>query len=163
MKRKIVAIIVTAVCLSTLLIPNVSINADNNRPLEGLSYEIPTSPYSNQISPYSVSMPNKSNVYTNNSSQTVSGTASISTLYTNKCFKGVTSIGFLISNYRKDKDLSLNLRQYNTIGNSSVSTKSIPRNGVGASSFTGLSTDKYYFIGFSAPSDFSGTVTGNTK
>ncbi len=114
------------------------------------------------IQPYSTSCPDTSDVYTNGTDYTVSGSASNSDLFTNKCFKGVSSIKYSITNNRS-ASLKVKLCYYTSSGNVIYGTQSvtIPANGTTSASFTSLDSGKYYFIQFVAPSDFSGSVKGN--
>ncbi|MGC6178300.1 hypothetical protein [Lacrimispora sp. 38-1] len=114
------------------------------------------------IKPDSTSTPSKKSVYDIGDNYTVSGSASRSDLYTDKCFKGVTSISYSITN-NSSKDLKVNLCSYTKWGNVNYGVKkvTIPANGKTSSSFSELSSSKYYFIEFAAPSDFKGTVCGN--
>ena len=129
---------------------------------EGVSTEFPTNPLSNigGISTNSTSMPDKSSIYNNNVDNPVYGTASSSSLYTNKCFYKVNSIRVRITN-NNSKSLTIKLRKYIPIGQTSVETATIPANCTVSYPFSGLSSSTYYFIEFCAPSDFSGYVQGN--
>lgn len=114
------------------------------------------------IKPDSTSTPSKKSLYANGSDYTVDGSASRSSLYTNKCFKGVTEITYSITN-NSSKSLKVSLCSYTKLGNVNYGVKkvTIPANGTTSASFSNLSTSKYYFLQFAAPSDFSGTVCGN--
>lgn len=114
------------------------------------------------IKPDSTSTPSKDSLYDIGDDYTVSGSTSHSDLYTNKCFKGVTSISYSITNNRSG-DLKVGLCRYTKWGNVRYGIKkiTIPSKGTTSSSFSQLSSSEYYFIEFSGPSDFSGTVCGN--
>lgn len=116
----------------------------------------------NIIKPDSISTPSKKSLYDNGDNYTVSGSASSSSLYTNKCFKGVTKITYSITN-NNSKNLKVSLCSYTNLGNVNygVKTVTIPAQGTTSASFTELSSSKYYFLQFAAPSDFKGTVCGN--
>ena len=112
--------------------------------------------------PDDTSTPSKSALYTIGDKHSVTGSATHSALYTNKCFKGVTSISYKITNNRSG-DLKVRLCSYTNSGNVNygIKTITIPSKGTTSGSFSELSSTKYYFIEFSAPSNFNGTIYGN--
>jgi len=114
------------------------------------------------IKPDDTSTPSKSSLYTNGEKHSVSGSTAHSDLYTNKCFKGVTSISYNITNNRSG-DLKVRLCCYTKWDNVNygIKTVTIPSKGTTSGSFSELSSTKYYFIEFSGPADFKGTVCGN--
>ncbi len=128
----------------------------------GVSTTVPIINNGSVITPDSTSCPDKGDLYTNGEDYSVSGSADHSDLYTNKCFKGVSSISFEITNNRS-KSLTVNLCSYTALGNVNygVQTIKIPANSTTSSKFSDLSRSKYYFLEFCDPSDFDGTVCGN--
>ncbi len=112
----------------------------------------------------STSCPDKSSVYSNDTDHSVYGTASRSSLFTNKCFHGVTSISYDITN-DNSKSLKVKLGRYwsgSTNCFYGIQSFTVSANGSNSGSFDDLDEDYYYFIEFCAPSDFSGTVCGNS-
>ena len=130
---------------------------------EGLSTTLPANPLINNgggMSTDSASMPGKTNPYTNGTVHYVSGIASTSELFTDKCFNGVSSIYYEITN-RGTEPLTITLYKWTFWGPTSGETSKIPVNGTQYYSFSGLNSGSYYFIQFDYPSNFSGTVLGN--
>lgn len=123
----------------------------------GVSEHMPVNP---EVSGRSTSMPDKSNVYTNGTSHSVSGWATNTDLYTNKCFKGVKSIYSYTENNSTSK-LTVRARYYATIGVLYAGSYTVNAGGIASSTFSDLDSSKYYFIQYSYPCDFSGTVKGN--
>lgn len=128
----------------------------------GVSTTKPTNPFvsSGVISLKSTEMPDKSNLYTNGVDESVYGEASNQNLYSNYCFKGVTSISYAIHNARSHK-LKVVLRRYTSIGQRSVKTISISKECTQYGKFDDLNSSYYYFLDFYSPCDFDGSVKGN--
>lgn len=91
----------------------------------------------------------------NNGPLTFSGYAKASTLYTNKHFTGKSSIGYSITN---DCDTKLTVKFYTSSGWFNSKKITIEANATLTGTIDGLDADKMYYLTFSAPSDFSGSV-----
>lgn len=91
----------------------------------------------------------------NSSALTFAGHASGSTLYTNKHFTGKNSIGYSITN---DCDEKLTVKFYTSSGWFKSKAITIEANATLTGTIDGLDSDKLYYLTFSAPSDFSGSV-----
>lgn len=157
MKRKICLIVL---CL-TLVLSSSSIfaSAANNI---GVSTTPPINPLtsnSESISINSTSMPSKDDLYKNGVDQTVYGEANNQNLYSNYCFKGVTSISYAIHN-KSSKQLKVVLRKYTSIGQSAVKTIKISGKSTQYGAFEKLDSNTYYFLDFYPPCKFDGTVRG---
>ncbi len=57
--------------------------------------------------------------------------------------------------------VTVQLRRNATAGSVSVDSRTIPKDSTLIASFRDLSSSKYYYLKFPAPSSFSDTVTGN--
>lgn len=112
-----------------------------------------------EISINSTEMPSKTNLYTNGVDETVYGEAYNQNLYSNNCFKGVTSISYAIHN-ASSKQLKVVLRKYTSIGQTSVKTIKISGKSTQYGAFEKLDSTTYYFLDFYPPSNFDGTVRG---
>ncbi|MDF2903291.1 MAG: hypothetical protein K0S25_929 [Bacillus sp. (in: firmicutes)] len=156
-KRKsvITLVLMVMLCFSSITVLAATKNI-------GVSTTLPNINGVGVIKPDSTSVPDQDQIYKNGSSYDVNGSADNSNLYTNKCFKGVSSIDFSITNNRSGS-LKVKLGRYTSLGNCvyGIQTITVPGKSTTSSSFTDLSSGTYYFIQFPAPSDFSGTVTGN--
>jgi hypothetical protein len=93
----------------------------------------------------STSTPSKTSLYDNGDNHAVSGSASRSSPFTDKCFKGVTSITYSITNNSSGK-LKVNLCSYTNLGNVNygVKTVTIPSKGTTSADFSELSSSKYF-------------------
>lgn len=113
-----------------------------------------------QISGQSVSMPDKSDVYSAGTSYSVSGQATNANLYTNKCFKGVSSIYSYTKNNSSSK-LTVRARYYATVRVLYAGKYTVDAGKTASHTFSDLKSSKYYFLQYSYPCDFSGNVKGN--
>lgn len=108
------------------------------------------------ISTQGLGRPSTSNcVNLNNSALTFAGHAQGSTLYTNSHFTGKSTIGYSITN---DCDSRLVVKFYTSSGWFKSKSITIEANATLTGTIDGLDADKMYYLTFSAPSDFSGSV-----
>ena len=156
MKKKI---LMFALVFLTTFSGAVTINAEESG-LIGLSKEMPTMSNGDKISTRSVSMPSKSNLYTNGKQYTINGSAENDELYTNYCFHNVTSIYRSIKN-NSSTTLKVQVYYYTSLGNVRWGESiSIPSGYTYSGTFSDLDSSKYYFLCFYAPCTFSGYVIG---
>lgn len=92
----------------------------------------------------------------NDGSLTFAGEADYSTLYTNKGFTGKSTVTYSITNYL-DRDLTVKVRK--TDNWFTVETLKVNKNSTSTGTITGLDSSGKYYLSFSAPSDFSGSVS----
>lgn len=90
----------------------------------------------------------------NESSYSFYGTATSSTLYTNCLFTGKSTVHYTITN-KCDTDLTVKLFFRGRIRKAKIT---VPANTTITGTFTGLNSSKYYYLSFSAPSHFSGSI-----
>lgn len=108
------------------------------------------------ISTQGLSRPSTSNcVNLNNSALTFAGHAQGSTLYTNSHFTGKSTIGYSITN---DCNSRLVVKFYTSNGWFKSKSITVEANATLTGTIDGLDADKLYYLSFSAPSDFSGSV-----
>lgn len=160
MKKCLLSVLLTCTMLLGMNLAAYAAYEDGNGTNKnvGVSEQMPA--YSENMG-RSISMPSKSSLYTTGETYSVSGTASRSDLYTNNCFYGVSSIYSYTKNY-SSKKLTVRARYYNIPGALYAGSYTVSANGGTASTtFSGLKSNKYYFLQFEAPSDFSGSVRGN--
>lgn len=152
--------VITLVLIATLCFSSISAYAATKN--NGVSTTVPANSEIGVIKPDSTSVPDQDQIYKNGKSNDVEGSATHDSLYTSKCFKGVTSIDFSITNNRSSSQ-KVKLGKYTSLGNCvyGIETITLSGNKTTISSFKNLSSSTYYFLEFPAPSDFSGTVTGN--
>lgn len=163
MKNKTNKICAILLAFTFLCIIPMNVNASSNtqkltKDNIGVSYQLPKN---GEISTYGTGMPSEDDIYSNGSDNSVSGSANNQELYTNYCFYGVKSISYAIKN-NYSSDIKIKLRRYNDIGQQLVETKTISKKTTQYSTFSNLNSGYYYFIEFCAPTDFSGTVKGNS-
>lgn len=91
----------------------------------------------------------------NNESLDFKGKASLSYLYTNKCFTGKKNVGYVVTN---NIDKKLTIKVYKIGGISAVKTLTIDGNSFSVGTIYGLDPSEKYYLRFSAPSDFSGSI-----
>lgn len=91
----------------------------------------------------------------NDGELTFSGSAGRSTLYTNKHFKGKSSIEYSITN---DCDKKLTVKFYTSSGWFKSKAITVEANATLTGTIDGLDKDKLYYLTFSAPSDFNGSI-----
>lgn len=91
----------------------------------------------------------------NDGSLTFAGHAQGSTLYTNKHFTGKSTIDYSTTN---DCDTKLTVKFYTSSGWFKSKKITIEANATLTGTIDGLNKDKLYYLTFSAPSDFSGSV-----
>ena len=161
--KKIFVLLLTLCCLlpcSGAFASNLSNTSDENI---GLSPEIPEIPSDSDagITPYEPVPPGWDILYPNNTACSVSGTASGSDLYTNKCFKNITSAKCSIQN-KHSEHLTVSLEQVIISGawTIKVDDYQVLAYGQAGKTFKNLSTGKYYCFRFKAPCKFSGNVYG---
>lgn len=109
-----------------------------------------------EISIKGLSKPSKdSYVNLNTESLTFAGHATGSTLYTNKHFKGKSTINYSITN---DCDSKLTVKFYTSKGWFKSKKITVEANATLTGIIDGLDASKLYYLTFSAPSDFSGVI-----
>lgn len=91
----------------------------------------------------------------NREALTFAGNAQVSTLYTNSHFTGKSRIGYSITN---DCDSKLTVKFYTSGGWWNSKKITIEANATLTGTIDGLDANKLYFMTFSAPSDFRGSV-----
>ncbi len=91
----------------------------------------------------------------NSEKLTFAGHAQGSTLYTNKHFKGKSKISYSITN---DCDTKLTVKFYTSNGWFNSKKITVEGNATLTGTIDGLDDSKLYYLTFSAPSDFSGSV-----
>lgn len=152
--KKIVATILTvamAMCMSFS-----AFAAEPNNELYNVSTEAPEAS-TEDIVVFGLSKPSTDKVVDlNNESLSFSGQANGSTLYTNKNFTGKSTIGYSITN-KCDTDLTV---KFYASGIGLISSKKIvvAANATLTGTIDGLDADELYYLTFSAPSDFKGSV-----
>ena len=158
MKRKmkkvmalIFSMILTISMCSSVLARENPVNEMNN-----VSTEAPDDINNGECSSYGLSRPSKDKcVNLNDKSLSFSGYAEGSTLYTNSHFTGKSTIGYSITN---DCDTKLTVKFYTSTGLFSSKKITVEANATLTGTISGLDADKMYYLTFSAPSDFSGSV-----
>jgi len=119
-------------------------------------YNVSTEPPTN-VSACGLSKPSKSSyVDLNEKALTFAGEAQGSTLYTNKCFTGKSTVSYSITNYC---DTDLTVKIYATSSLFATKTMTVEANSTLSGTIDGLDKDAYYYLKFSAPSDFSGSIS----
>lgn len=147
-----VAVIVLAISMSA----TVFAAGGYANELSNVGTEIPEEVVSGGVSTYGLSKPSTSKyVDLNDESLTFSGHANNSTLYTNKHFTGKSSIGYSITN---DCNTKLTVKFYTSSGWFKSKKITVEANATLTGTIDGLKADKLYYLTFSAPSDFSGSV-----
>lgn len=156
MKRKKKLIVTVLFCIS--LLATMTVHASSTE-YKNLSVNPPIL-CEKGISTYGLGSPSTDNVYANGTQSYVSGEANNSKLYTNKCFYGVSKITASIVN---ESDKKLTVRLYNYVGAARIATTktaTISAGSKGSFHFDGLKSTTYYYLSFSAPSNFHGFVGG---
>lgn len=129
---------------------------------EGVSYEPPQIRMESEggISTRGTDKPLKDKIYTNNQYVSFWGSAEHSTLFTDYNFYNVYQITCIITN-NADSDLEVTLCDHFSMGDySERQTFTISGNSTKTLYFRDLNKNRYYFLRFSAPSDFSGKALG---
>lgn len=109
-----------------------------------------------QVEPLGLGKPDKSDVVDlTKGTLSFSGSAERSTLYTNSHFKGKSKISYSITN---DCDKKLTVKIYTASGWFKSKSISVEANATLTGTIDGLDKDTLYYLTFSAPSDFSGSV-----
>ncbi len=142
---KLLALVLTLLLSTSLFASNVNCSTtspDHNTNASG------------GISILGVSPPSAA-VNLNNGAMRFSGTAEVSTLYTDNYFTGKSTVSYNISNYSK---YQLTVKLYKQGSSFAVSTTTISSGATVTSAFSGLSASSNYYLSFSAPSNFSGSV-----
>lgn len=128
----------------------------------GVSYEPPwvTMEDEGEILTRGTEPPEKDKIYTNNQYEPFRGWAEHSSLFTDYNFHNVYQITCIITN-NADSDLEVTLCNHIIFGDySEGQTFTISGNSTQTLYFRNLDKNKYYFLRFSAPSDFSGKALG---
>lgn len=92
----------------------------------------------------------------NNGSLSFSGKAEASTLYSNKHFKGKSTINYTIKNYGSKR---LVVKIYKSGSLFATETLYVNANSSATGKVTGLDSSSLYYLKFEAPSNFSGTIS----
>ena len=130
--------------------------AESHNELCNVSTEAPKGMSFENVSVYGLNRPDSSSyVDLMEKKLTFSGNASGSILYTNKNFKGKSTVNYSITNDHEEK---LTVKVYTSGGWKKVKTLEIEGEATLTGTIKGLDKDKLYFLSFSAPSDFSGSV-----
>lgn len=109
-----------------------------------------------QVGPLGLGKPDKSDVVDlTKGTLSFKGSADVSTLYTNSHFKGKSKISYSIKN---DCDKKLTVKIYTASGWFKSKSISVEANATLTGTIDGLDKDTLYYLTFSAPSDFSGSV-----
>lgn len=120
------------------------------------SNEVSISSTYEEILPFGLGAPSKDKVVDLNSKALdFSGDANNSTLYTNSNFKGKSTVSYEITNKLNRK---LTVKVYKYGDTFAKKTFTISSNSTESGTITGLESDSLYYLGFSAPSDFSGKL-----
>lgn len=150
-KRKYVGAIILAIMLATSMSATVFAAEIPINKLYNVSAEAPE-----ETSTYGLSKPDTDKcVNLKDEALTFSGNAQGSTLYTNKNFTGKSSIGYSITN---DCDTKLTVKFYTSGGWFKSKKITVEANATLTGTIDELDADKLYYLTFSAPSDFSGSV-----
>lgn len=152
-KKLVSAILMGAmvICMSV-----TAFGAESHNELQNISTEAPAEIAAGDIALFGLSKPSTDNwVNLNDEKLTFSGNAKNSTLYTNKHFTGKSSIEYSITN---DSDSTLTVKFYTSSGWFKSKKIVIADNATLTGTIDGLDADKLYYLTFSAPSDFSGSV-----
>lgn len=121
-----------------------------------VSTEAPDDVNHGEISTYGLGRPSTEDcVNLNYDSLSFAGNAQGSTLYTNSHFTGKSTIGYSITN---DCDTKLTVKFYTSSGWFRSKKITVEANATLTGTISGLDADKMYYLTFSAPSDFSGSV-----
>lgn len=150
-KRKHIGIIITTIMLAILMSATVFASEMPINKLHNVSTEPPEA-----ISTYGLSKPSTDKyVDLNDETLTFQGNAQASTLYTNKHFTGKAKIGYSITN---DCDSKLTVKFYTSDGWFKSKKITIEGNATLTGTMDGFDADELYYLTFSAPSDFNGSV-----
>ena len=149
--RKVITMILAGIMTVSMGITGFAYETHNE--MQGVSTK---PPIENVITPDGLGKPSKNKyVDLNDDTLTFSGSADRSTLYTNKHFKGKSSIGYSITN---DSNKKLTVKFYTSSGWFKSKSITVEANATLTGTIDGLDKDKLYYLTFSAPSDFSGSV-----
>lgn len=151
--KKIVATILTvamAMCMSFS-----AFAAEPSNEFYNVSTEAPEAS-AEDIVVFGLSKPSTDQVVNlNKESLSFSGQANGSTLYTNKNFTGKSTIGYSITN---NCDKTLTVKFYTSAGWFKSKQIVVAANATLTGTIDDLDADKLYYLTFSAPSDFKGSV-----
>lgn len=86
-----------------------------------------------------------------------SGTANVSTLYSNYYLTGASSVEISVTNYSSKNNLKVKLYK-KSAWFFSESSVTVPKSGKTTWTVTGLNSNTSYYLQFNAPSDFSGYI-----
>lgn len=155
---------VAILVLSILSVSSVAF-ADENTVIEKIegnesivneNFGVTEIPNDGEVGIFGVNKPSTSHNISSNGAMYFSGNAVISKLYTNKFFTGKASPRIYVKNNHATKELKVKL--YEDSSWSAIKTWTV-RPGHSLSAFpNGLSASKFYYLTFSAPSNFSGSV-----
>lgn len=163
MKKNIKNIIISVFAAALIVTIPFNTYASENIISVGLSTTPPRIENLSEISPYSLDKPATSNVYPNNTQETIAGKTNGVSLYSNNCFYGVKSITGNIKNETSSK-LTVTLYYYTNIVPIKVGSREISAGSVGGFSFDNLSPNNYYYLKFDGVTlDFHGFVGGKTN
>lgn len=155
-KRKYAGSIIMAIMLAISMSCTAFATEVRTNALHNVATEHPDEVVDGEICTYGLGKPSTAEcVNLKNESLTFGGNAQRSTLYTNKHFKGKSSIGYSI---RNDCDTKLTVKFYTSSGWFKSKQITIEANATLTGTIDGLDADKMYYLSFSAPSDFSGSV-----
>ncbi|MCI8593542.1 MAG: hypothetical protein HFI88_14660 [Lachnospiraceae bacterium] len=157
------AFIVTCNSNSILAAGTNNLSADEyNEYGLNVSTEIP-SMGTDGISPYGLKRPGKGSPVNigKNGTLTFHGNAKESTLYTDKCFTGISRVLITVKN-KNSSELVVRLYEKETESSGSIRTIKVKANSSSSTKITGLSSKKHYYLSFKAPSWFEGNVKRTT-
>lgn len=155
-KRKQVGVMITAILLVISMSTMAFAEGVHTSEWHNVSTEFPKDVSDEGISTYGLGRPSTdSYVDLNQKELTFAGYAQGSTLYTNKHFKGKSSIGYSITNY---SDTKLTVKFYTSSGWFKSKKITVEGKATLTGTIDGLDNDKLYYLTFSAPSDFAGSV-----
>lgn len=153
--KKVLAMLMVMLCMVSM-----SVNVFASETYVNNNYNISTESSEKElgaeISMYGFSKPSKKKyVNLNDEALTFSGHADGSTLYSNKYFTGKSSIGYSITN---DSDSKLTVKFYTSSGWVKSKKITVEGNATLTGTISGLDDSKLYYLTFSAPSDFNGSI-----
>ncbi|MEG1312456.1 MAG: hypothetical protein RR942_08705 [Romboutsia sp.] len=161
MKKPLKLVFVSLATILSLNLGSLSIFADSLE-LKGVNIiEEYSTPIIKELNPEDLTLfgldpPSSTSVQNLNSGQlSFSGSAEISTLYTNKCFTGKSTISY---NIKSTSSKKLTAKIYTSNGLFASKTLTVNPSSSASGKITGLDSTKKYYISFSASSNFSGYV-----
>ncbi len=149
--KKVLSLILAGIM--TLCIGVSAFGAEPHNYNQGVST---TPPVEIQVTPFGLNKPSTKNyVDLTKNELSFGGNAEVSTLYTDKHFKGKSKISYSITN---NHDKKLTVKFYTSSGWFKSKSISIEANATLTGTIDGLDKDTLYYLTFSAPSNFKGKV-----